>query len=45
MKKQKKEEDAKNPSEDDPVLGSFMKNLHTISVGDGSSNSSRIIHL
>lgn len=37
MKKQRKEEDLKGPSEDDPVLGSFMKNLQSISAGDDSS--------
>lgn len=38
MKKQKKDEDLKGPSDDDPVLGSFMKNLQSISVGDDSSD-------
>ena len=45
MKKQKKEEDLKGPSEDDPVLGSFMKNLQSISVGDDSSDLFLIINI
>ena len=37
MKKQKEKSLLENPNEDDPVLGSFMKNLQNIAIGTEQS--------